>query len=512
MTMVVHPAPDVDAGVDQPPTSWSVPFGAVLVLGVVASIVTVGRASFSLDETVSMTLADASWHRFTQTVLHREANMSLYYLLLRVWAHLGHSEAAVRTLSVLVSVGALAVIMVVARRLFDTRTALVCGLLLAVDPLVVMFAQDARGYALSLLLVSASSALFVRGVRAPAGFGTWAAYACISALAAYANFWAALVPLAHGASLAFLPPRSAPWRRIVPAGIGLGLLLVPLALLIHATDSSGVNWAAGSSAGKVFSKVRAEVPHPVIDIAVLLVVGVIVAGVVVIRRHPKTQRLAHQLGVHWSVVFALCWLVVPVAAVVLLSLVYKPLLVVRYLVICLPPFVMLVSYGLARLRVRRAATAVAAFAVLVAVSLAGLGALFAHGSPQDWRGAVATVADRAAPGDGVVIFAPYTRIPFEWYIHEHPGAETRLRPVFPAGPWAGDPLRYDSSIDVRAAAIEAAVSGYGRIWLVLSQQELYPSQEQALLAGLRSAGLVPADSRTFHGVEVVEYHRGARAS
>jgi mannosyltransferase len=478
MTMVVHPAPEVDAGVDQPPTSWSVPFGAVLVLGVVASIVTVGRASFSLDESVSMTLADASWHRFTQTVLHREANMSLYYLLLRVWTHLGHSEAAVRTLSVLVSVGALAVIMVVARRLFDTRTALVCGLLLAVDPLVVMFAQDARGYALSLLLVSASSAL---------------------------------VPLAHAASLAFLPPRSAPWRRIVPAGIGLGLLLVPLALLIHATDSSGVNWAAGSSAGKVFSKVRAEVPHPVIDIAVLLVVGVIVAGVVVIRRHPKTHRLAHQLGAHWSVVFALCWLVVPVAAVVLLSLVYKPLLVVRYLVICLPPFVMLVSYGLARLRIRRAVAAAAAFAVLVAVSLAGLGALFAHGSPQDWRGAVATVADRAAPGDGVVIFAPYTRIPFEWYIHEHPGAETRLRPVFPAGPWAGDPLRYDSSIDVRAAAIEAAVSGYGRIWLVLSQQELYPSQEQALLAGLRSAGLVPADSRTFHGVEVVEYHRGARA-
>ncbi len=511
MTTVVHRAPDVSpgaagAGHTHPPKSWRVPAGGVvLAVGFLVSIVSVGRDSLSLDESVSTALAYSPWHIFTQTVLHREANMSLYYLLLRVWVwltsgtvgHIAGTEATVRTLSVLASVGALGVVMVVARRLFDRRTALICGLLLAVDPLVVMFAQDARGYALSLLLVSASSALFVRGIREPSGSGVWVAYALVSALAAYANFWAALVPLAHGASLAFLPPRRVPWRRLVPTAVGLGLLLVPLALLIRATDSAGVNWAAGSSAGKIFTTVRADVPHPVLSAAVVLAVVLADAVVAVVRRRGLTQTDVDR----WPVLFALCWLVVPVAAVVLLSLVYKPLLVLRYLVICLPPFVMLVSYGLSRLTRGRTMAAVAA---LVIASGLGLGVLIAHGSSQDWRGAVVSVTDRSRPGDGVVIFAPYTRIPFQWYVVKD-GAGDRVQPLFPAGSWSTDALRYDSSIGVSARGIETAVTGHDRVWVVLSQQQLNPGGERALLAGLRSAGLAPVNTRVFHGVQVVLY-------
>ncbi|HXQ44756.1 MAG TPA: glycosyltransferase family 39 protein [Acidimicrobiales bacterium] len=497
MTMVGHRAADVGAGADHP-TSWRGPVAAVAVVGAAVCSLPVGGTSFSLDESVSTTLAVSSWHSFTQTVIHREANMSLYFVLLRAWIHLGHSEIVVRALSVLAAVAALVVVMVVARRLFDRRTALICGVLLAVDPLLVMFGQEARGYALSLLLVSTSSALFVRGIQAPAGRGTWAAYALVSALAAYANFWAALVPLAHAVSLAALPRGRVPWRRLVPTFVGLGVLLVPLALLIRSTDNSGVNWAAGSSAGRLISKVRADVPHPVIDIAVVLVVVVTAAVAVALRRHPRTRGLVD----HWPVAFALSWLVVPVAAVVLLSLAYKPLLVVRYLVVCLPPLLILVSWGLARLRGRGAVVVAAG---LVVASGAGLGVLASRGSPQQWSDAVAAVAARARPGDGVVIFAPYNRIPFEWYLHDHGAAASLLHPLFPAGSWDEDALRYDTSIAVRASAIGADVTGYHRVWVVLSAQQLYPAQDRALLAGLRSAGLAPGPSWSFHGVEVVRY-------
>ncbi|HVC71027.1 MAG TPA: glycosyltransferase family 39 protein [Acidimicrobiales bacterium] len=497
---VVPGAPDMGAATDDtgPPMSWRLSVTVVVIVGAIASFLSVGRASFSLDESVSTTLAGASWHTFSHSVLHREANMSLYYLLLRLWMHLGHSEAVVRSLSVLVSVAALAVLMVLARQLFGRRSAVIGGVLLAVDPLVVMFAQNARGYALSLLLVSCSSALFVSALRSPARTGLWVAYALVSALAAYANFWAALVPLAHGASLAFLARRSAPWRRLVPTAVGLAVLLVPLALLIHATDSSGVNWAAGSSAGKIFSKVRADVPHRVIDLAVLLVVAAVVVTVAVVRRHPKTQFVS----AHWPLVFALCWLVVPLSAVVLLSLAYKPLLVVRYLVICLPPFVLLVAHGLNRLR---GLLAPVVLAVVVAVSAAGVGAFVLHGSSQDWRAAAALVAERARPGDGVVIFAPYTRIPFQWYIRQHPQSTALLHPAFPPGPWNGDGMRYDASFGVSASAIARDVAGDHRLWLVLSQQELYPAADRALLAGLRSAGFAAGRVRTFAGVQVVDY-------
>ena len=424
--------------------------------------------------------------------------MSLYFLLLRAWVHLGPSETVARTLSVAASVGALAVVMVVARRLFDRRTALICGLLLAVDP---WWCCSPRRHAATPSVFSSSrpprrcspgaSRGGRGGVRGPPTRS-------VSALAAYANFWAALVPLAHLVSVAVLPAGRVPWRRLLPTGVGLAALLVPLALLIHSTDSSGVNWAAGSSAGRVISKVRAAVPHLLIDVAVVLVVIVVVAVVVALRRHPVAQRLVD----HWPIVFSLSWLVVPVAAVVLLSVAYKPLLVVRYLVVCLPPFVMLVAYGLTRLG-RGAATA--AVVGLVVASGVGLGAFVSRGSAQDWRGAVAAVAGHARPGDGVVIFAPYNRIPFEWYVHDHRAAETLLHPIFPVGAWSDDALRYDTSITVRTSAIAADVAGYHRVWLVLSAQQLYPGPDRALLAGLRSAGLTPSTSWAFHGVDVIAY-------
>jgi mannosyltransferase len=510
---------------------------AIVVVGAVISVVTLGRASFSLDESLSVSLAYSPWHVFTQSVLHREANMVFYYLVLRGWDAAGSgifgsvagSETIARSLSVVSVVGALAVVMVLSRRLFDQRTALVCGVLLAVDPLVVLFAQDARGYGLSLLLVSGASALFVRGIRsstatvnattsasAPsppqwAGWSMWVGYAVLSALAAYCNFWAALVPLAHATSLAFLPPGTAPWRRLVPTAVGLAVLLAPLALLIHATDSSGVNWAAGSSAGKVFTTARADVPHAVIDAAVLAVVVVLVLAGVALRRHRRAAGLAAALAAQWPVVFALCWLIVPVAAVVLLSLVYKPLLVVRYLVICLPPFMMLVAYGLARLR---GVTAVALAAVLVVLSGVGVGVFIRHGSSQDWRGAVAQVSAQAEPGDGLIDFAPYTRIPFQWYVVKGggprpQGARADLRPIFPSGSFATEAMHYDASFTLSRSGIEKEVAGYHRVWVVLSQQELYPAEDRALQAGLRSAGLEPVRTEAFHGVDVVLYGSGS---
>jgi mannosyltransferase len=528
MTTVVQQAPPVETDLHHTPTSLRLPIAGVLLVSALLSVISIGAGSFSLDESVSVTLARASWHSFTHTILRREANMSFYYLLLRFWTALGHSEAVVRSFSVVASLAAVAVIMVVARQLFDRRTAVICGVLLAVDPLIVVFAQDARGYALSLLLVTASSSLFVRAVTGPdplaaavgrtstgarwaggrwagTGWGVWIAYAVVSALAAYTNFWCALVLVGHAASVAFLPPRSAPWRRLIPTGIGFGLLLVPLALLIHTAYSGGVSWASGSSAGKLFTKVRAEVPHPVIDIAIVAVVVAIIAAASVVRRHPKTTFVVEQ----WPVMFALCWLVVPIAIVLFLSVAYEPVLVLRYLGICFPPFVMLVAYGLSR--VRRVPLARAALAGLVVLSGLGLWAWFDRGAPEDFRGAVASLAQQARPGDGLVIFAPYNRVPVEWYMHDHPAAEARLRPLFPAGSWTTDALDYDTTITTTAAAIQKAVAGAHRVWLVLSAQTLYPDQYRALQTGLRSAGLVRVESRTFPGVQVVEYV-GSRVS
>lgn len=480
------------------PPGW-LGYAAVTVLGAVAAVAFLGRSSLYLDETVSATMARAPWHRFVSVVTHREANMVLYNLALRAWVSLGTGEAALRSLSVIADLGALVVLVWFTRSLFGRRAALVCGLLLAVDPLMVEFAQDARGYATSVLFVALSSAFFVRGVRGSGGRLTWVAFVVSATMAAYANFWAALVPLGQGVALVFAPPRTVPWRRVVVSGATLLVALVPLGLLVRSTDNAGTNWAAGTSAGRIFSKVRAVVPHAVIDVAALaVVVAVAVAAVHWRRRHDDVQ-----LERQWPVVYLLCWLVVPIGVVVLVSFTIKPLLVLRYLVVCLPPVAVLVSVGATRLPARALGVVVG---VLLVGSAAGLGYWYDHGQGEDWRGATAYLAQHGAPGDGVLVFAPYMRVPLEWYLDQDPAAEQRLRPVYPAVAWGADPLRFDTHYYVfNAPEIARAAAGYRRVWLVLSQSDLYPAQLSATLGGLRSDGLVASHTQTFPGIEVVGY-------
>jgi uncharacterized membrane protein len=485
-------------------------FGVVgeLVLGGVLGSLFLGTHSLFLDESVSSTLATAPWHRFANVVSHREANMALYYLLLRGWVVFGHSEIALRSLSVILAVGALWVVIMVSRELFGRRIALAAGLLLAVNPLYVQFAQDVRGYALALLLVSASCYFFVRGMglRSPAPRFCWTAYTVVTALAAYSNFWAALVPLAQALSLAFLPPERIPWRRLLPTVAALAVLLVPLGLLIQSTDSTGVNWAAGSSAGHLFTRIRSSVPHAALDVLVLAaVIGVVVAIVLLRRRRAIGDVFARE----WAVLFTACWLVVPVAAVVMLSLVDRPLFVVRYLMVSLPPALMLVAVGIVRVAsIARRATAVAVtlLAVVVAASLVGVAQWYSHGGPQDFRSAVSYIADRAQPGDGMLIYAPYERMPVEWYMADRPDARAKVHPVYPAKAWGVDPLYFDGSVSLNAGDVERTAPNFGRIWLLsaTADQKLYASGALSIERALRQAGFTPTRTQAFRGVDVTE--------
>lgn len=477
---------------------WRLSAPAAVALGALTGLLLLGRPSFFLDETVSTTMAVAPWHRFTAVVVHREANMVLYTLVLRAWIALGHGEATIRSLSVLASLGTIALVMALARSLFDRRVALVSGVLLALDPLFVQFAQDARGYALSLLLTGASSLLIVRAVRG-GGRWTWAAWVACAVLAAYANFWAALVPLAQVLSLALLPPGTVPWRRVAPAA-GAGLCaLVPLGLLVRSTDASGTNWAAGTAAGQLFSRVRSVFPHALIDVGAV----VVVAGLVWLAAFWRRRSTPEQLERQWPLSYLLCLAVVPVLAVVLVSFSYKPLLVLRYLCVCLPPVVVLAAWVVTRLRGRSRAALLGA---LLFVSCAGLADWYVQGPGENWRGVTSYLAAQGDQGDGVLLFAPYTRVAFEWYFDRDTAAEARLHPVYPSLGWGVDPLRFDTQYTpIRQSAIASAARGYRQIWLVLCQAALYPGQEQALLRGLRDAGLEREASRAFAGIQVVRY-------
>lgn len=132
----------------------------------------------------------------------------LYYAALHVWLKLaGDSEFAMRYLSLMADVAAIALVMALARALLRLwrgsaagtwPPALAAGLLYAASPFAVWYAQETRMYALVSALCALSSWWLLRGLRT----GAWPALA-FSALAltaaVYSHYYAIFLLPAHAA-------------------------------------------------------------------------------------------------------------------------------------------------------------------------------------------------------------------------------------------------------------------------------------------------------------------------
>ncbi|MBV9339528.1 MAG: glycosyltransferase family 39 protein [Acidobacteria bacterium] len=183
------------------------------------------------DEAASWTFAHSSWHSFFQSTWNYEGNMILYYLVLRFWVHLGDSEAVLRSLSVLCGIATIPVLYAIGVRLIGRRGGIFAAALITVHPFHIRWSQEARSYAMLVLLISLSTLLLIAAVKVPRASFLWAGYIGTSILACYCHMLALLVVAAQWlwvAKMNFLLVRS----RVVFLAIQLALA-APLIFYAH---------------------------------------------------------------------------------------------------------------------------------------------------------------------------------------------------------------------------------------------------------------------------------------
>src|SRR3954469_25701616 len=125
------------------------PIVRILVIVVIAAVLRViflGARSFWADEIVSVKLATDNWGGFWFWLSTREANMGLYYLLLREWIKFGDSETCVRLFSAIAGIVTIPVLYALAKELYDDRVAWITALLAATNACLIEFSQEARSY------------------------------------------------------------------------------------------------------------------------------------------------------------------------------------------------------------------------------------------------------------------------------------------------------------------------------------------------------------------------------
>ena len=214
---------------------------AVLTLAAAAlRFPTLGAQSYWIDEALTVQLVRASWGDAVRQVLETEANPPLYYLLARVWSALvGTGEFALRSLSALVGTATVPLVYGAGVALGTRRGALVAAALVAVSPLLVWYAQEARPYALVAFLGSASLLFFARALREPAR-PALAGWAAASVAAVWTHYFALFLVAAEGAWLLAVH-RRAVLKAVVAAAAGCAAA-APLALY-QAGDERAVSIA-----------------------------------------------------------------------------------------------------------------------------------------------------------------------------------------------------------------------------------------------------------------------------
>lgn len=140
----------------------------------------------------------------TLSSLSQDTQMPLYYILLKYWQDLwGNSIIAIRSLSALFSVLTLPALYLLARELFDSDfTAKITTSLMAVSPMFIRYAQEARAYSLWTLSIVISTYLLLKAIKTNKN-RYWLFYAVSIATSSYSQLLSFFIYLGHFIYVAF---------------------------------------------------------------------------------------------------------------------------------------------------------------------------------------------------------------------------------------------------------------------------------------------------------------------
>jgi uncharacterized membrane protein len=209
------------------------PEPAIVGLAFVLRLINLGGRPLWYDEAFAVLYAEKPFEAMVYGTLTQvggaaaDVHPLFFYSILHAWMGVvGQSPLAVRALSALLGTATVVVAYLLACRLFDRRTGLAAGAIVAVAPFPIYYSQEARMYALLGLAAITAVYFFVRawvdGRRRD-----WIAFGIFGALALYAHnlgfafiagldFWIAWTWLRLGLSKAFVKPIGSNWRNFRP--------------------------------------------------------------------------------------------------------------------------------------------------------------------------------------------------------------------------------------------------------------------------------------------------------
>ena len=392
---------------------------AVVGLVLLASLVrfgTLGAKSFWGDEISTVDLVHRSLGHMLTGIGNLESTPPLYYLASWLWVQIvPATEVGIRALPALFGVALVPVTYWIGRELADERAATISAALVACNPFLVWYSQEARAYSLLALLSAVALLLAVRAVKRPS-LRLYAGWALASASALATHYFAVFLLVPEAVILLRLAPK----RRVAVAAVGFvaatGAFLLPLAV-----QQQSMGHASWISSAPILGRLAITPLDFLVSFdltsAAVPVAAIVVAAALVGLARLAASRLSGGPGPRLVATMLVATFILPLG----LALGGLDYLDPRNLIVALVPGLVLLSMGFAapaRQRLGAAAAVVLCLASLVVVLLTAWEPKY---HSEDWR---AAASDLGPPRvDRVVIATPgsFARKPLQFYL---PGSQS----------------------------------------------------------------------------------------
>jgi mannosyltransferase len=406
---------------------------SLTAVGAALRFATLGLQSYHHDEVITvMRVIPGSFGQMLDAVKSSESNPPLYYVLAWIWAQVfGTGEVGVRSLSALLGTATIPVGYLIGRQLAGWRAGLVLTGLLAVNPMLIWYSQEARSYALLVLFCALSLLFFLRALDSRRGLdlGLWALSSALALCSHYFAFFAVGIE-----AIWLLVALRDRWRALLPALAAVGATGLALLPLINSqVNPTHIGWIEKSplserlwETGVSFvigetGHVIAEPPRERYALVPLVLIGCgVVLGLVLgSRREARRIRLTLVLGFG----------VVALAAAA--ALLGKDYVVERNLLPALVPLAAAASIGFATAGARRVG-------ILLAVALAAYWLTFdvhVTQTPNLQRPDFRALTEELGPATRrrAVVSWKLAGDPIRWYLQDHGmrmyGGDQRLSEV-----------------------------------------------------------------------------------
>jgi mannosyltransferase len=194
---------------------------------------TLGDQSLDHDETVTAArVIHDSFFRTIEVVFHGERSPPLYYVLIWLWSRVwGTGAIAVRSLSAVFGTVTVVFAYLAGRELVSRRAGLIAACLVALNPYLIWYSQEARSYGTLVMFGAIGLYFFARSWRRPTR-GSLAGWAIASSLALLTHYFAFffIVPEALLLWLSSARGQRARATIAILAVGAVGLALLPLAI------------------------------------------------------------------------------------------------------------------------------------------------------------------------------------------------------------------------------------------------------------------------------------------